>query len=535
MKTQEKVLVIGNGFDLYHFLPTRYIDFMKTVNRLLELESNGKLSSCKYIKYLWGPDSPIYQKDEYIQKCYEIHTQKMHSVVLNQERIQELVNISKNNIWIKYFQLCLERDIGWIGFEKEIGIVLNAVQNLFMLDEQTNDLVNGVFYEQLTAIDLRTIDILEHLPFAEDAGIAFVLKEEYCKKGIGDGYYISINRELILEELEENLENLAKALCIYLREFVQKIALDKCADNPVFYNIDKVLNFNYTDTYVKLYDEDVEIKYIHGCINNEDKGIVLGINNDSKDELEEMDASLIRFKKYYQRAMKDTFYSVEDYLDDEEVQYQVSIVGHSIEITDKDILVGLLNHPRAKVTIYYHDEKAHSQQIVNLISLVGKAKFDELRNQKKVKFCQLKEFKEITSEFRMEEMMDETYEYVIKREYRFLNDSYGIENTLLIGNEVILVSVSEDKVGITEVKLVDHLLDLQEYYNHSGLYKGIVKLVSLFNDNRNCGAEAVVEYIEADEEVDDIISEIKALFETECEGTGICISEVKVVGAYIMK
>lgn len=67
MNRQENVLVIGNGFDLYHFLPTRYIDFLKVVNRLIELESMGKLSNCQYIKYILGPDSPIYQQDDYIK------------------------------------------------------------------------------------------------------------------------------------------------------------------------------------------------------------------------------------------------------------------------------------------------------------------------------------------------------------------------------------------------------------------------------------------------------------------------------------
>lgn len=54
MRKQENVLVIGNGFDLYHFLPTRYVDFLRTVNRLLELEADWKMMSCQYIKYLWG-------------------------------------------------------------------------------------------------------------------------------------------------------------------------------------------------------------------------------------------------------------------------------------------------------------------------------------------------------------------------------------------------------------------------------------------------------------------------------------------------
>ena len=154
------------------------------------------------------------------------------------------------------------------------------------------------------------------------------------------------------------------------------------------------------------------------------------------------------------------------------MDYKVAIVGHSIEITDRDILVGLLNHPRTKVTIYYHNEKAHGQQVVNLISLVGKTRFDELRNQKKVSFSQLREFREATAE-------------------------------------------------------VDHFLNLQEYYNHSGLYSGAVKLVSLFNDNRYCGAGATVEYIKANDELGDDMAVIQALFDTECEGVGICISDVQ--------
>ena len=74
---------------------------------------------------------------------------------------------------------------------------------------------------------------------------------------------------------------------------------------------------------------------------------------------------------------------------------------------------------------------------------------------------------------------------------------------------------------------VDHLLNLQEYYNHSGLYSGAVKLVSLFNDNRYCGAGATVEYIKANDELGDDMAVIQALFDTECEGVGICISDVQ--------
>lgn len=396
----KNVLVIGNGFDLYHFLPTRYIDFLRAVNRLIELDEIGRLNSCKYIKYIWGPDSPVYIKDIYIRECYKVHSKKMQSVELEQDNLRELVDICRNNIWITYFRRCLEKNIGWIDFEKEIGNVLLAVQDLFKLDGKTNVLIEGVALNGITSLDLKTIDILGQLPFAEyqcdlfsfNGDYSFKLNKDYCKKGIDEQYYIGMNKDKMLDELDEDLDELAKALCIYLKEFVQKIAISKNSDNPIFYNIDKVLSFNYTDTYRKLYSEDVAIKFIHGSIDDE-KGIVLGINNDDKDELDNMDADLIRFKKYYQRAIKDTFYSVDDFLD-EEIMYNVAIVGHSIDVTDRDILVGLMDHPRTNITIYYHDDKAYRLQMVNLIKMVGKSRFDQLRNNKKVTFERLQAYKE---------------------------------------------------------------------------------------------------------------------------------------------
>lgn len=529
MHKEEKILVIGNGFDLYHYLPTRYIDFLNIINRLLELDSNKKLSSCKYIKYLLGPESPIYKNDEYIQKCYEVHTEKMQSVELNQSKMQELVELSKNNVWIKYFQVCLEKNIRWIDFEKEIANVLTAVKKLFSVEKMTLYLGSSVEYGQITELDLNTIDILSKFPFGKASNFSFGIEEEYCKKGVNGRLYISIDKERIIEQLETDLDNVAKTLCIYLGEFVHKIAISKNSDNPVFYNVDKVLSFNYTDTYRQLYGVNTEACFIHGNILNEN-GVVLGINNDAKDELEEMDSSLIRFKKYYQRAIKTEFYSVDKILNDEDTDYKVSIVGHSIDITDKDILVDLLDHPRTKVTIFYHNKDAQSQQLVNLISLVGKKHFQKLWNSKKVELRPLREFREAETDIQVEEFEEEVfYEHKISRRYRIFEKTYNVSNTLLIENEIINISTREGDVNIDEIKLVDCFLNRQEIFNHSGLYDGVVKLVSLFNDNIYGTASAEIEYITKEEISEDDISNIKSLYDSTCEDIEIFISEVKIV------
>lgn len=527
----ERVLVIGNGFDLHHYLPTRYIDFIKVINRLFELETSGKLSSCQYLMYMWGPDSPIYINDDYIRQCYNVHEKKIRSVQLDKEQIKELVDISRGNVWIKYFQSCLEKNIGWIDFEKEMGNVLNAIQKLLLYDDQADFLVGGLDFRDLQDMELKDIDILQHMPFIVDSLFVIQIKGEYCKKGRRIENYVSIDKDKIINELEDNLNSLAKALSIYLKEFVHRIAIDTYTDNSIFYNIDKVLNFNYTDTYRKLYKpRKAEVVFIHGNIDDE-KGIILGINNDAKDELDEMDSQFIKFKKYYQRAIKDTFYSIDEFLCDEETSYDVSIVGHSIDITDKDILVGLMNHPRTKVTIYYHNDKAHSQQLINLISLVGKDRFEQLRNKRKVVFNRLENFRASNNLYSIEEI-EEAYNndrYKIKHEYRILEEKMNYINTLLIGNELVELVVRDGEVGFFEIELADYLLSKIEMYNYQNLYKGVIKMISIFHDNRYGGVGVEIKYVKANGELVDDLSYIRHLFEGDFEGVGICISDIEVV------
>lgn len=45
------------------------------------------------------------------------------------------------------------------------------------------------------------------------------------------------------------------------------------------------------------------------------------------------------------------------------------------------------------ITIYYHDEQSHKDEMNNLIMLVGKSKFESWHNSNKVKFSYLDEYK----------------------------------------------------------------------------------------------------------------------------------------------
>jgi uncharacterized phosphosugar-binding protein len=50
-------------------------------------------------------------------------------------------------------------------------------------------------------------------------------------------------------------------------------------------------------------------------------------------------------------------------------------IGHSLDVTDKDILNELILHKGANATIYYHNQESLGRMIINLVKVIGE---DEL-------------------------------------------------------------------------------------------------------------------------------------------------------------
>lgn len=110
----------------------------------------------------------------------------------------------------------------------------------------------------------------------------------------------------------------------------------------------------------------------------------------------------ITFKKYFQRIYKKTgneytkwIENMNKFYEDEisedsftkQIDNHIYIFGHSLDISDKDILKSLILESgfkndkdgtydrNTKVIIYYHDKAAYAQQITNLVKIIGQ---DEL-------------------------------------------------------------------------------------------------------------------------------------------------------------
>lgn len=380
------ILVIGNGFDLAHGLKTKYEDFLKFTQTYLEYDEAYRKKP--EIKEVWE-DAP--EEEKYIL----LHMGNMFDQ--NKKLYEELGSLIKHNVWLKYFYSIYEsrkqegKD-GWIDFESEISRVIQALDAYNI--EIESEMRNG---EYIAPLNKGALNIIR--PFILDSEI-----------GIGLGMF-SFGKDFINRKkrnLLTDLKRLIRCLEIYLCEFVTTDDVKKLNDITNLPIIDKVISFNYTDTYEKIYKPDrfVKFDYIHGKadVNKtvETNNMVLGVDEYLQGDDRNQNIEFIEFKKYFQRIHKETgceyrkwlkemesddiyerivehtyghVNEVVDYIIRRTAYHKIFFYGHSLDITDKDIIRALILAQRTHTTIYYLDKEDYARKITNLVKIIGQ---DEL-------------------------------------------------------------------------------------------------------------------------------------------------------------
>lgn len=378
------ILLLGNGFDLHYKLPTKYNNFLNTVDFLL----NNYNSDMKTIGDVFG-NMLLREKDEFIERSYYEYQDVYDKVELDDSKITELLESMKDNIWFNYFVSSFNKDIGWIDFEKEISLVVGVLQ----------EFLSGVSVIYQKSLEKTTENyIVDFFDFFSDSisnsmyAMMRKIKPEYILEYPTNSGVTIVNKEKIVEVLVKSLEDLARGLQLYLQCFVENILYDvnskayieKC---DAFSEITHAITLNYTNTYESFYDDD-NVFHVHGMT---DGKIVLGINPDAHDELGEVDTLFIAFKKYFQRVMYGTDVAYLRWiaeLNKTEEPYTVTVMGHSLDVTDEDIIKELFKRAK-EIIILYHDETAKASYIANLVKIYGREGFEKLRSKHKLMLVSL--------------------------------------------------------------------------------------------------------------------------------------------------
>lgn len=336
------ILVVGNGFDLAHGLPTSYInflDFLKILHNQIRFPNDKK-----GIKRLM-------EKSRLPEELLQVldGTGGVKGNIYRNELLEHMTN----NTWIEYFLQVKIPDYGWVGFEGEIAHIVKT------LDHMRADASDMSVFRQLKAM----------------TGIINVMLE----LDLRSKFSAEKDTPVIIDRLLKDLDRLIRCLEIYLC-ICRNIptAGKRLRDVLDIGEIHGVLSFNYTNTFERLYAKPLGMNpkycYIHGQAKEADDisicNMVLGIDEYLSKDDRSKNVEFVGFKKYYQRIFKQTDYNYTKWFDDNK-PINLYIIGHSLDITDKDVLSDILLRKGVKTTIFYHDKRANGAQIANLVKVLG--------------------------------------------------------------------------------------------------------------------------------------------------------------------
>lgn len=366
------ILMIGNGFDLEHDLPTKYIDFLEFVEKFI----------CAYSLVKENPNALGTIEDEYLKLIFERPEYK--------NRVNALYIFTNNNIWIRHFNVVYKEHLAnrenWVDFESEISDVIQSIDGLLKYyisiekGENENKTLESFYRKKL-----------------QNIGNLFSIK--------------SITKKI--PELLLDLNKLIGALEIYMWDYIGSKGIQYY--NPDIAQIcpNRVLSFNYSDTYRILYaynQKNIDYSYIHGKAENnisffvagaeatkeeidswiqknaDLNNMVLGIDEYLEKERTSKETDFIAFKKYYQRIYKKNGNEYKKWLEqiDENVaagrkeENKLYIFGHSLDETDGDVLREFITHKNIRTVIYYRDKRQLGQQIANLVKILKSDKMIEM-------------------------------------------------------------------------------------------------------------------------------------------------------------
>lgn len=418
------IVIMGNGFDLAHDLKSSYKNFIDSdfIKKHMEDIKNFNY----WYEYFKRKNNDIPWIDVETEIYEEIKRidEKLKRININEYTKFILIkkDYTKNNFnisnidaldiiykLIDYLKNITNTDDLYKKLEKVYNECFNF--NIFFNNNYNNN--SGKELELKIAISnnidrIRNIiqNYMDHDKKTQCLGLLSLIRNEFLmimnevlfykdsrnKKGLDRCFYYYEGRQGLIYFLYEELKDFTTLFKKYLKDYVIK-KIDNQKDK-YYLNLENfsknnsssskeiyLLNFNYTDAFMKLYKNDLKLKdfdikdeiYIHGSI--EDDNMILGTDTFNKDD--KIDPSFNIFTKYNMRHKENTIEKYQNLLKtikkkDDKEPINFFILGHSLSKTDHKILRHLLNASKnIDVFVYYHDEETLDKLQFNMNEMMG--------------------------------------------------------------------------------------------------------------------------------------------------------------------
>lgn len=323
-----RLIIIGNGFDLAHGLKTSYHDFILYYlkdNCIKAINEGLKISNSQPYKELY------HYKNELSEVKIDVFYDKFQLAqdIVNTTKIKDLVDLAdKRGISFNYFFKILKigvhkfAEYNWVDFEIE-------------------------YFKELNRIRLREIEVSKNI---SELNIHFdnfkALLESYLKEQQG----------LLKNEFDRKL------LCDCFCEDILDIDVDVATivNQPPKRLL--FLNFNYTNNLEPYVEEckkriESEINYIHGSLNDKNNPPIFGFGDEFdkryKEFEDEGNNELFKHIKSFGYLKTNNYSNLTRFLDSD--KFQVQIFGHSCGLSDRTMFKEIFEHDNClSVKLFYH-------------------------------------------------------------------------------------------------------------------------------------------------------------------------------------
>lgn len=435
-----RIILIGNGFDLAHDLKTNYRDFLddywiEWCERLFNhqnchlsdefyefsIKRGDQLASGEELKHLiylfnihWTTNRTLEQMrsgeqiviksfESLVQLCEAVNAHHLKEGSPSQICHQYTSNTSE--LFATVNKAYLEK---WVDIENEYYRLLKKIH-----DEQSNP--SMIPYDmdkpkkELMALntDLKTLEgkLINYLSKIQEDKITDDIVNEQIKQKIYGKIDIrdisNDGQELFLDGLFSEISNLPGGMCVgeieeemrkhpeyYImntekeayREMIKdKLSKDKLG-NYLRPNRTLLLNFNYTNTARKLYNQSVdgdecELIHIHGELNNADNPVIFGYGDEMDEHYKKIldlnDNSYLQNIKSIHYLETDNYRRLLAFADS--APYQIYIMGHSCGNSDRTLLNTLFEHKNCiSIKPYFHKKDDGTDNYIDIVQNISR-------------------------------------------------------------------------------------------------------------------------------------------------------------------
>lgn len=362
-----KLIIVGNGFDIHNNLPTKYTDFLiwyltKCFKNTVENEETfSELIELSYTKIFQGYNCREIKdyKDiaMWLIEEFDFESSGSSPDFISNQIMFKLHVTSKSELFLRLMTHQQERN--WVDIEMAYYKLLKECLSLFNISGKEKDAEKRL--EKINSdFELLKTNLHEYLEIvSKDAIIDYNL--DYCAESLMDSKII-IDKHHLKNIPDDDFEDL---------RYIKPKDIT-------------ILNFNYTGLPYKLSRRSYNHIDIHGSVRHHRSPIIFGFGDEIDSDYLEMEKTnnndFLTYIKSFGYFNDTNYKKLIDFIDAD--SYVVYIWGHSCGLSDRTLLNMIFEHDNcAAIKPYYWQKDVNTNNYLEITQNISR----HFRNKQKMR------------------------------------------------------------------------------------------------------------------------------------------------------